>query len=79
MDVCRIVQDRMELEALPELMTVAIEIGNDAGVEPESLEFCLEVLLRQPPFRHAKPLLLQVPGDVLRVSYLEVDDGSPND
>lgn len=79
LDVCRIVQEKIDAVSLPELTTVAVEIGDDAGVEPESLEFCLEVLLRQPPFSHAKPLLLRVPGDTLRVSYLEVDDGCPND
>lgn len=79
MDVCRIVQEKIDAVSLPELAIVAVEIGDDAGVEPESLEFCLEVLLRQPPFTNARPLLLRVPGDTLRVSYLEVDDGRPND
>jgi Zn finger protein HypA/HybF involved in hydrogenase expression len=78
MDVCRIAQERAGAETAA-LTAVAVEVGDDCGLEPESLEFCLEVLLKQPPFRNAKPVLLKVSGDVLRVSYLEVDDGSPDD
>jgi hypothetical protein len=37
------------------------------------------VLLTSPPFRAAKPVIERVEGDVLRVSYLEVDDGRPDD
>lgn len=79
LDVCRIVEEKVGVASLPELITVALDVGNDAGVEPESLEFCLEVLLKQPPFRSARPLITRVAGDVLRVSYLEVDDGSSDD
>lgn len=79
LDVCRIVEEKVGVASLPELITVALDVGNDAGVEPESLEFCLEVLLKQPPFRRARPLITRVAGDVLRVSYLEVDDGSSDD
>ena len=40
---------------LAELVTVGVEVGDDAGVEPESLAFCLETLLAQPPFgRHGR-------------------------
>ena len=79
LDVCRIVEERVGRASLPELLTVALDVGDEAGVEPDSLAFCLEVLLKQPPFGNARPLLSRVPGDVLKVNYLEVDDGSPND
>jgi hypothetical protein len=32
-----------------------------------------------PPFTGAKPRMLRCTGDVLRVAYLEVDDGRTND
>ena len=46
---------------------------------PANLAFCLEALLASPPFRHARPDLVRLSGDQLRVSYLEVDDGGPTD
>ena len=36
-------------------------------------------LLAQPPFRGAKPIISRLTGDELRLTYLETDDGSPND
>lgn len=79
MDVCRIAEEKVGTAAAADLTAVAVEVGDDSGIEPESLEFCLEVLLQQPPFGKARPRLLRVGGDVLRVTYLEIDDGSPND
>jgi Zn finger protein HypA/HybF involved in hydrogenase expression len=58
---------------------VGLEVGDDAGVEFDSLKFCLEAVLTSPPFNQAKAVIHRVSGDVLRVSYLEVDDGHPND
>jgi len=60
-------------------LAVGIEIGEDAGVEPENLAFCLDVLLQKPPFGRATPRLVRLPGTDLRVTYLEVDDDGPDD
>jgi Zn finger protein HypA/HybF involved in hydrogenase expression len=79
MEVCRMAEDRLGRDSLPGLVAVALDVGDEAGVEPENLAFCLEALLAEPPFRGAKPLITRRPGDVLRVSYLEVDDGRPDD
>jgi hydrogenase nickel incorporation protein HypA/HybF len=79
MEVCRMAEDRLGRESLPALVAVGLDVGEDAGVEPENLSFCLEALLAEPPFRGAKPLITRLPGDVLRVSYLEVEDGRPDD
>jgi Zn finger protein HypA/HybF involved in hydrogenase expression len=76
LEVCRIAEQQAEAARV---VTVAVEVGDDAGVEVSSLEFCLESLLAGPPFTGAKPVIARVPGDVLRVSYLEVDDGRPDD
>jgi Zn finger protein HypA/HybF involved in hydrogenase expression len=65
--------------AAPQLVTVAVDVGDRAGVEPSSLEFCLEAVFAAPPFRGARPELIRCAGDVLRVAYLEVDDGRPED
>lgn len=61
------------------LVEVGVEVGDDAGVELENLQFCLEALLSAPPFNGARAVMLRVPGDVLRLTYLEVDDGGADD
>ncbi|MDZ4674437.1 MAG: hypothetical protein SGI84_08280, partial [Gemmatimonadota bacterium] len=58
---------------------VVVELGQDAGIEPGNLLFCLEALLASPPFGGAKPELQAVPGHDMRVAWLEVDDGRPDD
>jgi Zn finger protein HypA/HybF involved in hydrogenase expression len=77
MEVCRIAQDQVGAEALPRVREIGLVVGEQSGVEPESLRFCLEALLEQPPFRAARPALELTPGDELRVTYLEVDDEHP--
>ena len=72
LEVCRIAEERA---GDARIVTVGVEVGDGAGVELSSLEFCLESLLAQPPFAGAKPDITRVAGDVLRVSYLDVDDG----
>jgi len=78
-EICRIAEANAGTAGPAAVREVAVEVGDESGVEPESLTFCLEVLLSQPPFGAARPRLIRRPGDVLRVSYLEVDDGRPND
>jgi Zn finger protein HypA/HybF involved in hydrogenase expression len=78
-EICRIAEANAGTAGPAAVREVAVEVGDEAGVEPESLTFCLEVLLTQPPFSMARPKLIRARGDVLRVSYLEVDDGRPND
>lgn len=79
MEVCRIAQAHVPRDRLARLVTVGVDVGDDAGVEPDSLELWLETLLSRPPFGAARPRISRVSGDVLRVSYLEVNDGGPND
>jgi len=61
------------------LLELGLEVGDDAGVEIESLRFCVEALLSAPPFEGARAMVVRVPGDVLRLTYLEIDDGGPDD
>ena len=79
MEICRIAEQAVGPERARHVREVAVEVGQDANVEPESLAFCLEVLLAQPPFGRARPALTHPPGDVLRVTHLEVEDGGPDD
>lgn len=77
LEVCRIAEAQVGRDALVLVTEVGVEVGDDAGVEVGSLEFCLEALLGSPPFRSARPVITRTSGDVLRVSYLELDDESP--
>lgn len=79
LEICRIAEERLGTEAAASLVAVGVELGDLAGVEPDNLTFCLEALLAAPPFGHARPHIVRLPGDLLRVSYLEVDDGRPDD
>jgi len=79
MEVCGIAEQHVGREGLANLLTVGLDVGDDAGVEIDNLEFCLEVLLSEPPFGKAKPKINRVGGSVLRVAFLEVDDGRPDD
>lgn len=66
-------------DAAGHVITVGVDVGDQAGVEPGNLAFCLEAVLSTPPFRRARPAIERCSGDVLRVTYLEVDDGRPDD
>lgn len=79
MEICRIAEAHVGAHRASSLTCVAVIVGDDAGVEPSSLEFCLETLLADPPFAGARPLIAREPGNALRVDYLEVDDDRTND
>lgn len=79
LEICRIAEERAGLGGAASVASVGVEVGDDAGVEISSLVFCLEAVLSAPPFAGAKHQITRLPGDVLRVTYLEVDDGRPDD
>ena len=79
LEVCSIAERHVPSEQVTRIVEVGLEVGDDAGIEADNLQFWLETLLSSPPFKDARPVIIRVPGDVLRVSYLEVDDGSPDD
>jgi Zn finger protein HypA/HybF involved in hydrogenase expression len=74
LEVCRIAEARLAHEKLERLVGVGVVVGDDAGVEPANLQFCLDALLTQPPFRRATAKIERCVGDTLRVDYLEVDE-----
>jgi Zn finger protein HypA/HybF involved in hydrogenase expression len=78
LEVARMVEEQMASHP-GRLLRVGVEIGDDAGVEPDNLAFCLELVLAEPPFSGATPVLSRVAGDVLRLDFMEVDDGGPDD
>jgi Zn finger protein HypA/HybF involved in hydrogenase expression len=76
-DICRITEEHVGPADLGRVVEVGVEVGNNAGIEIDSLEFCLEALLGSAPFGRAVPKIDRLEGDELRVTYVEVEDGSP--
>ncbi len=74
LEVCRLAEAQVGAEQAPQVVTVALDVGDDAGVEVDNLLFCLTSLLGEPPFAGARPVVQRCRGDVLRLAYLEVDD-----
>jgi Zn finger protein HypA/HybF involved in hydrogenase expression len=74
MEICRIVEQKFD-PAAGALVTVGLEIGDDAGLEVDNLTFCVDALLSLPPFGSPRLDVDRKSGDVLRVTYLEFDDG----
>lgn len=79
LEVCRITEEHVGQDDLTAVVEVGLEVGDDAGIEIDNLEFCLQALLSAPPFGHAKPVILRRSGDVLRVTHLEVENDGPDD
>jgi Zn finger protein HypA/HybF involved in hydrogenase expression len=79
LEVGRLAEEHIGGDAASRVVAVGVEVGDDAGVEPENLAFCLEAVLATPPFRGARPCIIRRSGDALRLAYLEVDDGRPDD
>ena len=79
LEVCRMAEERLGRDALGSIVALGLQVGDDSGIEADNLEFCLEALLSSPPFTGAQPVIERLPGDVLRLSYLEVEDGDPDD
>lgn len=79
LEICRLAEERLGPD-VESLVAVGVSVGDDAGVEPHNLQFCLEALLAEPPFHGATPRILRERGDALHLSYLEVvDHDRPND
>lgn len=74
LEICRIAEAQVGRDGLAAVTEVGLEVGRDAGVEPDNLLFCLRALLDRPPFSGPTTVLELTNGDDLRVRYLDVDD-----
>jgi len=74
LEVCRMAEEHVGRTRVGQLVEVGLEVGDDAGVEIESLRFCLEAALANPPFTGARPVIERRRGDALLLSYLELAD-----
>lgn len=79
LEVCRLIEERLSPGDAPRVRRVGVIVGEDAGLEPANLSFCLDALLSQPPFGGARAELIPCPGPELRVDFYEVDHDDPDD
>ena len=79
LEVCRLTEEQVGRDRLADVREVGMDVGADAGVEVCNLEFCLEALLSEPPFGHGRPVIARRQGNILQLTYLEVDDDRAND
>jgi Zn finger protein HypA/HybF involved in hydrogenase expression len=79
LEVCRLAEEAVAPLGPESITSVGVIVGDDAGLEITSLEFCLESLLTQAPFAQARPAIQRVPGDALRLEFVEVDDDRSTD
>lgn len=78
LEVCRMAEAQVGRDTVAQVVIVGLDVGDDAGVEVSNLQFCLEALLTEPPFKNAQPVIQACRGDVLRLAYLEIDDDRPD-
>lgn len=79
LEVCRLAGDVLLRERGASVRAIGVDVGDAAGIELENFRFCLDALLLEPPFVGARAELQPVAGDVLRLTYVEVDDGRSDD
>lgn len=78
LEIARIAEAKLG-DGCAQLVTVAVQVGDHAGVEPASLAFCLDAVFSTPPFRGARSEILRSADDALQLAYLEIDDGHSDD
>ena len=74
LDVCRIAEEHVGVDALARVTAVGLDVGDRAGIEIDNLEFCLEALLGSAPFGSGRPEIRRLEGDELSVTYVEVEE-----
>jgi len=78
LEICRMAEQRLGVDS-GRLVAVGVTVGDQAGVEPENLAFCLEALLAEPPFSGATLRIRRELGDALHLGYLELVDDARQD
>lgn len=74
MEICQIAERAIGARTPSSVTEVVVDVGEEAGLEIQNLEFCLETLLHSPPFSAARAVVRREPGDVLRVVSVEVEE-----
>lgn len=74
MEICAIAERAIAGRSPSCVTEVVVDVGDLAGIEMQNLEFCLDTLLRTPPFGRARAVIRCEQGDVLRVASVEIDE-----
>lgn len=74
MEICEIAGHAIGARPVSAVTEVVVDVGDDAGLEIQNLEFCLETLLHSPPFSAARAVVRREAGDGLRVASVEVEE-----
>lgn len=74
LEVCRLAEEQLGIEALPRVTGMGLEVGNRSGIMADNLAFCLDTLLTHPPFGAARAVIRRTDGSALRLEWLELDD-----
>ena len=78
-EIGRLAEERLGA-SVARCIAVGVDVGTDSGVEPSALEFCLEAVFSAPPWAGVRPAITRPDGDVLQLTYLEIqDDDGPDD
>ena len=77
LEICAVLEQQLRPHQLPQLVAIGLDVGADANIEMANLQFCLDTLLTHPPFAGATVEVTSVPGEELRIGYLDVDDERP--
>ena len=77
MEICRVIETRLEPAQLPQLVALGLDVGDDTTLEVSNLQFCLATLLANPPFAGAEVSIARSGGRDTRVTFLEIDDERP--
>jgi Zn finger protein HypA/HybF involved in hydrogenase expression len=77
LEICAVLERQLPPHQLPQLVAIGLDVGEDANIEMANLQFCLDTLLTHPPFAGATVEVTAVPGEELRIGYLDVDDERP--
>jgi Zn finger protein HypA/HybF involved in hydrogenase expression len=73
-EICRLVEERAAPLPATAVVAIGLEMGDESGLEPDNLIFCLDTLLGTEPFAGATTELVRTPGREMRLTYVEVDD-----
>jgi hydrogenase nickel incorporation protein HypA/HybF len=72
--IVEIVQQHLPSDRIPVVKSVQMKVGHQAGIVPDSLEFCFGAVTEGTVAQGARLEIENVPGDELRVVSIELAD-----
>lgn len=72
-DLVEAIVERVETLGSPRIKRVLLEIGADAAVMPQAIQFCFDVCAQGTPVEGASLEVVETPGEALRLLEVEID------